>query len=112
MIMGRFQKEGSGFFGSIDTLTIQLNPVRLKYRNKGADYAVLGPDEGELGAAWRKSGEFGDYLSVKLDCPSLIAPINATMTLKEAGDGFYLLRWQRRGEGRGRGRDGANQDRP
>jgi uncharacterized protein (DUF736 family) len=101
MIIGKFQKYAGGFSGSIETLAFQVNPVRLVQRDKGADYAVCGPDDGELGAAWRKTGDYGDYLSVKLDCPSLAAPISAIMALKEDSEGFYRLRWNRRnGEGR------------
>lgn len=102
MIIGRFQKSEFGFSGSIETLSIQLNPVRFLRQDKGANYALHGPDDGELGAAWRKSGQYGDYLSVRLDCPSLLTPINATMALKASNDGVYLLRWQRRGERNGR----------
>jgi uncharacterized protein (DUF736 family) len=102
MIIGRFQKEENGFSGSIETLAIRLNPVRLLRRNgKGADYSLQGPNC-ELGAAWRKAGEWGDYLSVKLDCPSLAAPINATMKLAADTDGFYRLNWQRRRESNAR----------
>lgn len=96
MIIGRFEKHESGFLGSLETLAIRVNPVRFIRQEKGANYSLRGPDDGELGAAWRKSGEWGDYLSVKLDCPTLLAPINATMKLSAADDGFYLLRWNRR----------------
>jgi uncharacterized protein (DUF736 family) len=102
MIIGRFEKDESGFRGSIKTLTIDLNPVRFVRRDKGADYALQGPDNSALGAAWRKAGEWGDYLSVKLDCPSLLAPINATMKLTADSDGFYRLNWQRRRGNNGR----------
>jgi uncharacterized protein (DUF736 family) len=98
MLIGRFQKEENGFSGSIETLLVHLNPVRLMRRDKGVDFGVYGPDDTELGAAWRKSGEWGEYLSVKLDCPSLAAPINAVMALKADDHGFFLLRWQRRKE--------------
>jgi uncharacterized protein (DUF736 family) len=109
MEMGRFQKQGENLFtGSIETLGIQLNPVRLKRLDKGADYAVHGPDDGELGAAWRKSGEWGAYLSVRLDCPTLPAPIRATMKLTPTEDGWYVLRWSRRTEN-GRGERGETQ---
>src|SRR5437868_14028259 len=101
MNIGRFQKFDTDFTGSIETLAYSVNPVRFVKRDKGADYALQGPDDGELGAAWRKSGEYGEYLSVKLDCPSLPAPINAIMTLKASEDGSYFLRWQRRVERNG-----------
>ena len=80
---------------------LQVNPVRFVRREKGADYALQGPDNGELGAAWRKAGEWGDYLSVKLDCPSLAGPINATMKLT-AERTVLWLNWQRRRESNGR----------
>jgi uncharacterized protein (DUF736 family) len=105
MIIGRYEKSGDDFLGSLETLTFKLNPVRLVRLEKGADYAVHGPDDCELGAAWVKGGQFGDYLSVKLDCPSLLAPINAIMALKPSNEGFYFLRWQRRGERNGNGRE-------
>jgi uncharacterized protein (DUF736 family) len=101
MNIGRFQKEENGYSGSIETLSLQLTPVRFVKRDKGADFAIHGPNDGELGAAWRKTGEYGDYLSVKLDCPTLPAPVNAIMSLKANADGFYSLRWQRRENGRG-----------
>jgi uncharacterized protein (DUF736 family) len=110
--IGKFQKEGTAFIGSIDTLAYQLNPVRMKHRDKGADYSIYGPDDGELGAAWRRTGEYGDYLSVKLDCPSLPAPINAIMRLTPDDEGFYALRWQRRTEnGRGKANNGNSDSR-
>jgi uncharacterized protein (DUF736 family) len=107
MIIGRFEKHENGFLGSIETLGWRLDPVRLLRRDKGADYAIQGPDDCELGAAWRKAGDYGDYLSVKLDCPSLAAPVSAIMSLKADQDGFYRLRWNRRTEKQGAGRDGA-----
>jgi uncharacterized protein (DUF736 family) len=95
MIIGRFKIDGDGFSGFVETLTFQISSVRFVKRDKGADYTVRGPDDCELGAAWRKSGEWGDYLSVKLDSPALLAAINATMTLKASESGAYLLSWQR-----------------
>jgi uncharacterized protein (DUF736 family) len=96
MIIGRFRRENDGFIGPLTTLGIQLNDVRFAHRDKGANYAILGPEDCELGAAWLKSGDFGDYLSVRLDSPTLPAPINATMKLTPSEDGVYALRWQRR----------------
>jgi uncharacterized protein (DUF736 family) len=107
MIIGRFEKHESGFLGSIETLAWRLEPVRLLHRDKGADYAIHGPDNCELGAAWRKAGDYGDYLSVKLDCPSFAAPVSAIMSLKADQDGFYRLRWNRRAEKNGAGPEAA-----
>src|ERR1700759_2865117 len=103
--IGEFQKEGEDLVGAIETLGIQLKRVRFRHRDKGANYVIHGPEDvGELGAAWLKAGEFGDYLSVRLDCPTLGAgPINATMKLTPTEDGLYLLRWQRRDPPHGNG---------
>jgi len=47
----------------------------------------------EFGAAWKKvSRENRDYLSVKLDDPSFVAPIYASMV--DAEDGYSLI-WSR-----------------
>ena len=96
MIIGRFRREGDSFSGAVRTLTIGLSDVRFERRDKGANYVIHGPGGAELGAGWVKSGDFGDYLSVRLDCPALPEPINATMKMSPTDDGVYLLRWQRR----------------
>ena len=95
-VIGRFHKLDDGYTGAIETLGFHVNPVRFVKREKGANFSLYGPDGGELGAAWRKAGEFGDFLSVKLDCPSLPAPVNAIMALKANDAGVFLLRWPRR----------------
>jgi uncharacterized protein (DUF736 family) len=102
--IGEFEQENTGFIGGIEALGIQMKGVRFKSQDKGADYTIYGPDGiGELGAAWLKSGDYGDYLSVRLDCPTLPAPINATMKMTPTEDGLYVLRWQRRDLSHGNG---------
>jgi uncharacterized protein (DUF736 family) len=96
VIIGRFRREGGGFTGTLKTLGMQLDGVRFEPRDKGANYVVHGPGSSEFGAGWVKSGEFGEYVSAKLDCPTLPEPINATMKLTPTDDGVFLLRWQRR----------------
>lgn len=105
MIIGRYEKSGDDFVGSMKTLTFQVDGVHLVHEEKGADYVVRGPDDSELGAAFRKSGQFGDYLSIKLDSPTLLAPINAVMALKPNKEGVYFMRWQRRAERNGEVRE-------
>ncbi|UGY30238.1 DUF736 family protein (plasmid) [Bradyrhizobium septentrionale] len=50
----------------------------------------------ELGAAWQKTAKDTerDYLSVKLDDPSFLAPIYATLIEVEGQDGLQLI-WSR-----------------
>jgi uncharacterized protein (DUF736 family) len=50
----------------------------------------------EFGAAWKKTSAEGDeYLSVKLDHPSLPAPIYATLVESDEA-GTHNLIWSRR----------------
>jgi uncharacterized protein (DUF736 family) len=72
MIIGRFEKFGNNFSGLTDSPDLQINPVRLVRQEKESspNYVLYGPDDGELGAAWVKAGQFGDFLSIKIDgCP-------------------------------------------
>lgn len=112
MKLGKFQHDGDGFSGPLNSLGLRQTRVRFEHRDKGANYVIFGDNDTELGAAWLKTGEFGDYLSVRLDCPTLPAPINATMKLTPTDDGFYVLRWQRRDPARGndRGKHGGGDD--
>jgi uncharacterized protein (DUF736 family) len=49
----------------------------------------------ELGAAWKKRSEEGrDYLSVKLDDPSLVQPLNCALVEASDSEGFILV-WSR-----------------
>ena len=102
--IGEFERENDDFIGVIEALGIQMKRVRFKSQGKGADYTIYGPDGiGELGAAWLKNGDFGAYLSCRLDGPTLLAPISATMKMTPTEDGLYVLRWQRRDPSRGNG---------
>jgi uncharacterized protein (DUF736 family) len=103
MDMGKVKSdEHGGYSGALATLMMRMK-VRLEPRDKGADYVLLRVDDGaELGAGWRKSGEWGPYISLRIDCPTLPCPISATMKLTPSEDGWYFLRWSRRSEnGRG-----------
>ena len=109
--IAKLLKDGEDFIGEMETLAFHIH-LLMKHCDKGADYSIYGPDGGELGAAWRRTGQYGAYLSVTLDCPSLAAPIYAIMGLTPDNDGFYVLRWQRRAEnGRGRANNGHSDSR-
>ena len=66
--------------------------------DKAPSYRVVGPSKTgnvELGAAWKKRSEEGrDYLSVKLDDPSLAQPINCALVESSDSEGFILV-WSR-----------------
>ena len=99
MIIGTFTKnEHDGFHGSVNTTGLNLEGVVFEKQEKGAAFALSASHDGqcfEIGAAWNKTGEYGDYLSVKIDGPTFGEPINATMKLKASETGIYALRWNR-----------------
>jgi uncharacterized protein (DUF736 family) len=96
--IGNFTKSGDRYTGAVRTLTLnvkaQIAPAE-KDNDKAPDYRVYSGAI-ELGAGWRKtSGTGRDYLSVKLDDPSLPAPIYASLVEAE-GEGEFTLIWSRR----------------
>lgn len=96
--IGTFTKGGDEFKGSIITLSVQANNVRIVPEDtNGNDKAPshrLVAGEISFGAAWKKTSREGrDYLSIKLDDPSFAAPVYASLT--ESDDGSFALIWSR-----------------
>ena len=97
--IGSFKKSGNEFQGEIVTLSVQEKGVRIvPETNRTSDNAPshrVFVGRAEIGAAWSKrSSEGRDYLSVKLDDPSFIAPIFANLFDDEGGETFSLI-WSR-----------------
>ena len=74
--IGSFKKVGSDFQGEIVTLSLQAKGVRIvpetNRSNDNAPSHRVFVGRAEIGAAWSKrSNEGRDYLSLKLDDPSL-----------------------------------------
>jgi uncharacterized protein (DUF736 family) len=94
-IIGTFKKQDNGFQGTITTLTINAK-VRIVAAEKQSDNApeyrvFIGTSE--VGAGWVKQSEGkAEYVSLKLDDPSLSAPLYANLV--EGKDRFNLL-WNR-----------------
>lgn len=101
-IIGTFTaSKNGGWEGNIQTLTINAKVRFVPNDNQDRDRAPafrLFAGKAEIGAAWRQrsSGEAPrDFLSVRLDDPSLAEPISAA--LFEARDGGEAqLVWSRR----------------
>ena len=96
--IGNFTKSGDRYTGAVRTLTLnvkaQIAPAE-KENDKAPDYRVYA-GQIEIGAGWKKtSGTGREYLSVKLDDPSLPAPIYASLVEAE-GEGEFTLIWSRR----------------
>jgi uncharacterized protein (DUF736 family) len=92
--IGTFKKDGSGYAGSIETLTLRQRSPSSPSRRKGdnaPDFRVFHITEGfssEIGAAWKKTSREGaEYLSASIDDPSFAERINCRLvkTGSEAG---------------------------
>src|SRR6516165_2138935 len=99
MMIGKFTSNGNGYSGSIGSLSLDLadvtvTPVAAK-QGSGPDFVlVTAKDNFEIGAGWKKISKAGKaYLSVKLDGPTLAAPINCALIQQQ--DGSYELIWNR-----------------
>jgi len=102
MMIGKFTQHDNSYTGSINTAGLSIpeatfSPVPVK-RGDGPDFVVLGTvlgEDFELGAAWSKTSKKDKpYLSVKIDGPTLAAPINCALTKQI--DGSWALVWSRR----------------
>jgi uncharacterized protein (DUF736 family) len=97
--IGTFTASDNGYTGSIKTLTLNIKAkfaASEKDNDKAPDYRIFAGAT-EFGAAWKKTVRDSDreYLSVKLDDPSLPAPIYASL-VKVEGEADFSLIWSRR----------------
>ena len=97
--IGTFKKAGNDYHGEIVTLTLQTNNVRIvsvpNQPNENAPSHRVYVGRAEVGGGWpRQSAEGRDYLSIKIDDPSLSKPIYASLFADDDGDTFSLV-WNR-----------------
>jgi uncharacterized protein (DUF736 family) len=107
MMIGKFREHEDLYAGSLYGLGfavpfVLFSPVPAKIGN-GPDFIVMGAEseeEGdatgcaELGAAWSKTSKAGKpYLSVKLDSPVLVSPVNCALIRQQ--NGSHGLIWTR-----------------
>jgi uncharacterized protein (DUF736 family) len=99
--IGTFKKDGDGFTGNIETLTLRakvsLAPAAKKNDN-APDYRVTQHADGfssEIGAAWKRTSKEGaEYLSVSIDDPSFPERINCRL-VKTGTEHGHTLFWER-----------------
>ncbi len=106
--IGTFTKDGAGFAGTIQTLTLNAKVTfepQEKRSDNAPDYRVFHITDGftsEIGAAWKKtSKENAEYLSVSLDDPSFPEKINARL-VKTGSEQGHTLFWERARPNNGR----------
>ena len=96
--IGYFRRDGDGFTGRVDTLTLDvtvtLSPAE-KFSAKAPDF-IARSGEHECGAAWRVSDASGAVLSLKIDDPSWAEPISGRIMAAE--DGVLPFVWIRRAD--------------
>ncbi|MGA7081385.1 MAG: DUF736 domain-containing protein [Terriglobales bacterium] len=101
--IGTFQKDGAGYEGGIETLTLKakitFRPADKKSDN-APDFRVFHIAEGfgftsEIGAAWKKTSKEGaEYLSVSIDDPSFAERIYCRL-VKTGSEQGHTLYWER-----------------
>lgn len=90
------QTQDGGYTGAIATLFLNVKSAQFRVNaseNPAAPDFRIFAGHAELGAAWKHSKDGRDYLSVKLDDPSLKSEINAILVQGD-DDGFKLV-WNR-----------------
>ena len=98
--IGTFKKTGNNEFnGEIVTLSLQTKNVRIvpeaRATGENAPSHRVFVGRAEIGAAWSKTSNEGRaYLGLKLDDPSVNAPIYANLFDDDEGEGFSLI-WSR-----------------
>ena len=95
--IGTFTKHEDGFNGTLKTLALNVKlkivPI-AKDNGKGPDYRVLAGAM-EIGAAWKRQSKANrSYLSVRIDDPSFVGPVDARLI--DGEDGESTLFWSRR----------------
>ncbi len=99
--IGTFTKDGAGYTGTLETLTIRakltFEPADKKSDN-APDYRVFHFTDdfsSEIGAAWKKTSREGaEYLSVSIDDPSFAERINCRL-VKTGSEQGHTLFWER-----------------
>ena len=101
--IGEFTRNAEGFFGRIQTLTLDLDvsitPAETTEAENAPDYHLhhgSEDDAREIGAAWSRTGEkAGDYLSVLIDDPMLARPVRAHLFQNGSDTCSWSLHWNR-----------------
>ena len=97
--IGTFTRTATGYKGEIVTMSVQQTNVRIvtesDQASENAPSHRVFVGRAEIGAAWSKQSQEGrDYLSVKLDDPSFVAPIYANLFAEDDGETHSLV-WTR-----------------
>lgn len=101
--IGSFQRTRQGYEGRIHTLGLDVQlclvPADKTDTENAPDWRIhLGDSETgpEVGAGWDRTGEkAGAYVSLMIDCPTLVQPIRANLFRSSPQEGLHQLLWNR-----------------
>jgi len=97
MQIGTFKKDGIGYSGKIETLTLKANVTLEPNRSSGANGPAFRVFLGihEVGIAFKKTSEKGnEYISVLIDDPAFAKSIWANLITSSKSDELPLM-WDR-----------------
>jgi len=104
MIIGKFTRTSDGWSGTIQTVTTQTKvrivPNDRRENDRAPDFRVMS-GQCELGVAWRRVSQGAaarEYLSVMLDDPFTVAPLNVALFESSKSSEANLV-WQRHQDG-------------
>ena len=99
--IGTFTKDGAGYAGTIETLTLKAKITfepQEKRSDNAPDYRVFQHTDtfsSEIGAAWKKTSKEGaEYLSVSIDDPTFAERITCRL-VKTGSEQGHTLFWER-----------------
>lgn len=100
-IIGTFTRDGAGYTGTIETLTLKAKITFEPQEKRSANapdfrvFHVTDSFTSEIGAAWKKtSKENAEYLSVSIDDPSFAEKVNCRLA-KTGSEQGHTLYWER-----------------
>jgi uncharacterized protein (DUF736 family) len=96
-IIGYFTKQENGTFtGTLQTLSVGARLTfepQAKRGDKSPDFRITAGLT-EHGAAWKRTSESSEHLSVRIDDPSFAVPIDCRLVKTGAEHGYSLI-WER-----------------
>lgn len=96
-VIGTLTSKGSGYSLKIRTITqkidADLRAVESKRNDSAPDFRIFLKDQTEIGAAWNRTSDKAEYLSISLDDPFLQTALKANSYKRE--DGIIVLLWTR-----------------